>query len=218
MGCNGPAATDTPSNEPTLLMGCGKATGGVRGRGSGTSRLFSRSPPLPAAEMASVALALARRCEPRQPSPRELGPSMGGPRSPHQRATVPRGVPVGESGFWTGKTGRRSIGCCFRAWPAFLRPRRCDSAAADPSGLDVYTARAGGALGPCDEPGRSGLAQHGRGREEASIGQSPEDRQRFGRIARVYRLGARRFNVGTLTGLKNSGPRPLLRLLAQGFY
>jgi hypothetical protein len=35
MGCNGPAASETRGDDATLLMGCGKATGGVRGNRNG---------------------------------------------------------------------------------------------------------------------------------------------------------------------------------------
>ena len=33
MGCNGPVATETRGDDATLLMGCGKATGGEGGKG-----------------------------------------------------------------------------------------------------------------------------------------------------------------------------------------
>src|SRR5262245_37900244 len=58
MGCNGPTATETRDDDPTLLMGCGKATGTTGGMGFGpASGSFARHQAMPrASQMAVVAL------------------------------------------------------------------------------------------------------------------------------------------------------------------
>src|SRR5262249_16470867 len=71
MGCNGPTATETRDDDPTLLMGCGKATGTTGGMGFGpASGSFARHQAMPlASQMAVVAL---------------VGPPLRVPPTPHR--------------------------------------------------------------------------------------------------------------------------------------
>src|SRR5215510_2188449 len=112
MGCNGPAATDTPAGAPTLLMGCGKATGGERPRFGHLRAVFARTP-----ACARNGLGGACCCAP-LPGPaisREgldywWAVAHGLARGlPHQRATVPRGVPGEWAGSGRGRPGARRL-------------------------------------------------------------------------------------------------------------
>src|SRR5262245_14055699 len=63
MGCNGPTATETRDDDPTLLMGCGKATGTTGGMGFGpASGSFARHQAMPLASQMAWWRLLVRLC------------------------------------------------------------------------------------------------------------------------------------------------------------
>ena len=173
MGCNGPVATETRGDDATLLMGCGKATGGEgarRATGAGPFRAISPATPQApggAAGAATSANGPGRRSCPPASAPRSP------PGRPHRRWGPD----------WLARMGslpRRGLGP--------MHPAAGNPWSALPSGLLIKSSLRTAAPGPSPVPRPPGLLQppqppgarggRGRfrsGRAMARLGREPTD-------------------------------------------